>query len=252
MQDFKQDLIFWTGIMRDHAIFQLSTLAPKEKEYIQWAKYYRDFFQSMLYELENTADYRLLVPKLLKGVVNFIEFKRIILRCLLTCSIGINLGPSFFNHQINEALEFKALLENPSIMNDICKHNLAGYLKKWIADAVGHAAAVVSFLDATEELLIDEAAEFKKTFSKLQLKAAELEQMLDRACLKDGTLEQLAKETIEWLNKFICFSDKLKKLRASCKAMAIGTMLPLIPDHFIREHLYAIGKIKACLQTQLK
>ncbi|MCX7710695.1 MAG: DUF2935 domain-containing protein [Clostridia bacterium] len=252
MQEFAQDVQFWTGIMRDHAIFQQSTLAPKEQEYIQYATYYRDFFESMLNEIKSTSDIRPVIPNLYQGVICFIEFKRMILQKLLTCGLQINLSPSFFNHQINEAMEFKSLLENPYQKCPIHMGNLASYIKKWLSDAAGHAAAIASFLDPVESLLIDEANKFKEIFTKLTIKASELELMINRTGVMDGSTEFLAEEAIEWLNKFICFADKIRKLRGSCKAMANGTMLPLIPDHFIREHRYAISKIKTCLAKETK
>ncbi|MCX7922013.1 MAG: DUF2935 domain-containing protein [Clostridia bacterium] len=244
MIDLREDLLFWTGIMRDHAMFQLSTLAPKETMYIQHATYYRDFFQRMMCELERTCDWRVLQPTLLQGLICFIEFKKTLLRGLLTCCLQINLSPSLINHQINEAMEFEALLTTPVVPCVNKGAALAEYTKIWLTDSIGHAASIPAFLDPSEALLAEEAEKFKMKFDKLFIKASELQLMLDRTGLQDGTLELLAEETIEWMSKFICYLEKLKELRAKCKALAIGTMLPLIPDHFIREHRYFIRKLK--------
>ncbi|MFZ5985636.1 MAG: DUF2935 domain-containing protein [Bacillota bacterium] len=246
MLDYKSELLFWTGIMRDHAIFQVNALAPKEQTHIQNAMYYRDFFQRMIFELERATEYKTLIPKLLQGLQCFIEFKKMILKGLLTCQLQINLPPSLINHQINEAMEFSTLLIAP----EKCPNNmmsLAGYIKIWLVDSIGHAAGIAAFLDPSEELLQEEALRFKMMFSKLQTKASELEMMLNKVGLNVGALKLLANETVQWMDKFIEYLEKVRKLRCSCEALGLGTLLPLIPDHFIREHRYFISKIKDCL-----
>ncbi len=156
MLDYKSELLFWAGIMRDHAMFQVNALAPKEQAYIQRAMYYRNFFQHMISELERVADYKPSMPNnLLQGLQCFIEFKRMIIQGLLTCQLQINLPPSLINHQINEAMEFQTLLMalQQCLNNSM---NLAGYIKMWLADSIGHAAGIAAFLDPSEELLQEE------------------------------------------------------------------------------------------------
>ncbi|WHH60040.1 DUF2935 domain-containing protein [Petroclostridium sp. X23] len=246
MLDHKSEVLFWTGVMRDHAMFEINGLAPKEQAYIQYAMYYRDFFQRMMIELERAAEYKSFLPNLLQGLLCFIEYKRTILKGLLACQIQINLPPSLINHQINEALEFQVLLTMPQ--QCLCNMmNLAGYIKMWLADSIGHAAGIAAFLDPSEELLQEEALKFKMTFGKLQTKASEVEMMLDKTGSKDSSLRFLANETILWMNKFIDYLEKVHELRSNCEALGFGTLLPLIPDHFIREHRYFISKIKECI-----
>lgn len=248
MVDIKTDLLFWTGVMRDHAMFQINGLAPKEVQFIRCASYYCDFFQQMHNEIGRTENWRTLLPSLLQGVSGFIEFKKIILRGLLTCQLQINLPPTLINHMINEAMEFQSLLMAPLQQCIAGSMNLAGYIKVWLADGAGHAAVIASFLDPAEALLVDEANEYKMAFDKLHTKASELEIMLSRTGLNDGTVEFLADEAVEWLRKFICYLEKLRDLRSECKVIAIGTLLPLLPDHMIREHWYFIKKIRFCLK----
>lgn len=246
MLDYKCELLFWAGIMRDHAVFQVNALAPTEQTYIQYSMYYRDFFEQMIGELEKTKDYKILLSDLLQGLQCFIEYKRVLLKGLTMCQIQMNLPPSLINHQINEAMEFMALLTAPQ--QCLCNMmNLAGYIKIWLTDGIGHAAAVTGFLDPSEELLQEEALKYKMIFGKLQIKASEIEMIMNKTGLQDGSLKLLADETIEWMCKFIDYLDKVRKLRCSCKALAFGTFSPEVPDHFIREHEYFIAKIKDCI-----
>ncbi|MGE4284497.1 MAG: DUF2935 domain-containing protein [Clostridia bacterium] len=247
MLDIKNDLLFWTGIMRDHAMFQINALAPKEIQFIQHASYYRDFFQRVHDEVGKADNWRPLLPNLMQGLSCFIEFKKMILRGLLTCGLQINLPPSNINHQINEAMEFQSLLLMPLQQCMVKNMNLAGYIKVWMADSIVHAASLISFLDASEGILVDEATKYKMIFDKLFTKASELEMMLNKTGFNDGALGFLAEEAIEHLDKFNCYLEKLRDLRSKCKVLAIGTLLPLIPDHFIREQRYFIAKIRCCL-----
>lgn len=244
MADLRSDIAFWTGIMRDHAMFQVNTLAPKEAYYIQNSMCYMNFFQQMLNRLDSGEEIEAIYPLLLNGLTRFIEYKKMLLNGLLVCQLQMGLPPSLINHQINEAMEFMALLSMPVQSKIDTPLELVYMLKIWLADSVGHAAGLAAFLDPTEALIIDETVKFKESFNKLLTKASELEMMLSKTHLKDGALEYLAEETVNWMEMFICFLEKVKKLRMSCKVLGVGILSPLIPDHFIREHKYFINKIK--------
>lgn len=249
MLDYKWELLFWSGIMRDHAVFQVNALAPNEQMYLQYSMYYRDFFEQMIVELENTRDYKPLVSNLLQGLQCFIEYKRMLLKALTMCDIKMNLPPSLINHQINEAMEFLALLTTPQ--QCLCNMmNLAGYIKMWLVDGIGHAAAISGFLDPSEELLQQQAVKFKMIFGKLQIKASELEMIINKTGLQDGSLKLLADESIGWMCKFIHYLDKVRTLRGNCQVLGFGTFSPQIPDHFIREHEYFITKINDCMRRE--
>ena len=126
----------------------------------------------------------------------------------------------------------------------------ASLIKIWLADGSGHAAGLMSFLDPAETLITVEVQMFKEKFDKLFIKASELEMMLNWADSFDGALLLLAEETVEWLENFTVFLEKLKELRAQCKILGNGTLSPIIPDHFMREHIYFVSKIKGYMQIQ--
>jgi hypothetical protein len=126
---------------------------------------------------------------------------------------------------------------------------LASHIKIWLADGSGHAAGLMSFLDPAETLITAEVQMFKEKFDKLLIKASELEMMLNRVDLCDGALMLLAEETIEWLDNFTVFLGKFKELRAQCKVLGQGTLSPIIPDHFMREHMYFVSKIRSYMAS---
>jgi hypothetical protein len=243
--DPRRDIIFWTGIMRDHAMFQINSFSPKEISYIQNSTQYLNFFQQKLNQLESTADMNTIYPALLNGLNSFIEYKKLLLKGLLTCQLQLNLPPSLINHMINEAMEFKSLLTMPVQSKIDTPLELVNMLKIWLADSVGHASALASYLDPAEALLSEETLKFKDSFNKLLTKASELEMMLSRTGLQNGTLKYLANETVKWMEMFICLCDKVMKLRASCMVMGLGTLSPQIPYHFIKESSYFVEKIKS-------
>lgn len=243
-------IYFWSGIMRDHAEFHIINLSFREREFIQAAQYYKNSFISIQNEaaaIKAPSDVQSLVKRVLPLLATFISFKQIVLRKLLQCDIELGLTPTFINHMINEAMEFYREMCNihtSKKMNPTAENILLH--KIWLPDASGHAAAIMSDLDPAEALLIKEGEKFKKTFDNLFIKATELGQMLERACLKDGSLELLNEEAEKKISEFICYLEKIKILREKCKAM--GAIKPLIPDHMIREekyYLYNLRRAKA-------
>ena len=248
-------VFFWSGIMRDHAEFQLTTLSSREPEFIRNAQYYKDAFMSLRNEAKQLMDATdpgtggiALVNKTVPVLLNFINFKRILVRKLLQCDIEIGLTPTFINHMINEAMEFYrdlCMLQSKTPVSPTAENILLH--KIWLPDAAGHAAAIASDLDPTEYQLIQQAEEFKNMFEHLFIKAIELGQMLERACLDDGALQWLNEEAEHKIKSFICYLEKILELRQKCKA--IGVIKPLMPDHMIREEKYYITKLRSLMRV---
>jgi hypothetical protein len=246
MSELKKDIVFWSGIMKDHAMFQANAFTVKEMSYVQTSMYYKNYFQNAMKKFENCKNVEEeMLSDLLAVLESFIEYKKEILRGLLMCRIQMNFPPTLINHQINEAMEFRHLLIMPKESIIDTPDELASHIKIWLADGSGHAAGLMSFLDPAETLITAEVQMFKEKFDKLLIKASELEMMLNRVDLCDGALMLLAEETIEWLDNFTVFLGKFKELRAQCKVLGQGTLSPIIPDHFMREHMYFVSKIKS-------
>jgi hypothetical protein len=243
-----EEIRFWTGIMRDHGEFILSSLSYNEQEAIQFARFYKETFSRLheqskkLAEVNGIDAVNSILNECINILLSFINFKKVLLRRLLECKLDTSLPPTFYNHMINEAMEFYKTLFN--IQCNIPVNPLLENLnlhKIWLPDAAGHAASIACDLDPVEKMLINEAQEFEKSFNHLALKAEELSKMLVRTCLNDGVLKRLNEEVKKKIGEFICYLDKVRKLRIECKVL--GVLKPLIPDHMIREENYYLQNI---------
>lgn len=244
-----EELSFWLGIMRDHAEFFLLTLSFREDELIKKAAHYKEQFtqyeiqsKDMSIEANNSFSPNF-VTNIMATLLNFISFKRQLLRKLLKCQIEINLPPTFVNHQINEAMEFYrslCMIMSNEKVNPVSENILLH--KIWLPDAAGHAASISGGLDPTEYLLKKDADEFKNTFEHLSIKATELGIALDRAELSDGALKYLNEEVEKKITEFICYLEKIEDLRSECKALSF--LNPLFPNHMIREEIYYLSNMK--------
>ncbi len=248
MLEPSEEIRFWTGIMRDHGNFILSSLSFNEQEAIQCANYYKEAFSNLHEQskkLAGTKDSQAF-NALLRGCMNllvcFISFKRMLLGRLLECRLNTSLPPTFYNHMINEALEFyKALvqMQNNLPADTLCENlNLH---KIWLPDAAGHAATIASDLDPVEKMLIMEAKEFEKAFNSLTIKTDELSKMIIRTCLGNRALLYLNEEVKKKIEEFICYLCKIRDLTAECKVL--GVVKPVMADHMMREENYYLDKI---------
>lgn len=242
------EIRFWTEIMRDHGEFILTSLSYNEQEAIYSANFYKETF-SRLHEqskrMSGTDDTNAVSPILeecLNALVSFINFKRLLLGRVLTCQLNTSLPPTFYNHMINEAMEFyKALMDIKSnVQADPLLANLNLHMI-WLPDAAGHAATIASDLDPVEKNLIEEAQEFEKRFNAMTIKIQELSKMLTRTSLMDGALKYMNEEAKKSIEEFIYYLDKIRKLKARCKILSVLKLL--MPDHMIREENYYLHKI---------
>lgn len=235
-------ITFWTGIMRDHGTFFLMNLSSKEIEFIEGARYYKEQFTKIHNESKNQLN-KEFINELKSLLMDFINFKCVMLNKLLTCDIELGLPPTFINHTINEALEFLEdinKIQNPVTLNPVLENiNLH---KIWLPDTSGHATTIMDLLDPTEKEDIEKAKCFAKDFDELFLKANELEKMLNRTNLDNGALNYLNEQAAFKLSLFLKFLSKIKKLTVECKLL--GVLKPIMPDHMIREGEYYLKNIQ--------
>ena len=246
-----EEMRFWTAIMRDHGEFILTSLAYNEPEAINQAMYYRDSF-ARLHEYskviagvsKNHDSLSTLLRESTALLAAFVNFKKVLLQRLLGCQLNTSLPPTFYNHMINEAIEFcKAMfiIQNNAAENPVCKN--IDLHRKWLPDTAGHAATIACGLDPAEKLLKKQAMDFEEVFNKLGKKADELGIMLMRTCLSNGVLAELNKEVKMHLEDFLCYLDKIRILTAECKVLSV--IKPLMPFHMMREGIYYLDNIKA-------
>lgn len=244
--DIHNEIKFWTQIMREHAEFQYTSLAPTETAAINRAAYFMNMFERLNSEVSsNRISVSNLIGSNKEAVMQFIEFKRWLLAQLMTCSIKLRMTPSFLNHMINEALEFLHVLNLADgtmpynyVLENIRLHKI------WLPDASGHASTVAAELDPIESNLAKEAKEFSNTFDCLFKKAFEMYAMYERTGLENSAVYYFNEEVVKHLNEFIRFLEKVEELRSLCSIYASGTFMPLIPNHMMREEGYYIYKIQ--------
>ena len=245
---------FWTEIMSNHGEFILTSLSYNEQEAIRTAYYYKEAFSALHEQSKNIAAkdtnaLNQLLSQSLNLLMNFINFKRLLLARQLTCHLDSSLPPTFYNHMINEAIEFCNTIVR--IQNNVRPNRLCENIeinKLWITDAAGHAAIIACDLDPVEKLLIKEAQEFEKVFNWLSMKTDELSCMLMRTCLNDGNLELLNEEAKKKLEEFICYLEKIRDLKAKCKVM--GILKLLTPDHMVRESYYYLQELTSVMAAK--
>lgn len=241
----KEDVLFWLGIMRDHAAFQISSLSYKEQVYVQKALGFMQSFENIAQRISSDENLEVMIPNITNVLKEFLTFKRKILKELVSCRLEMGLPPSLINHQINEGMEFQyALLAPDTYYKNFEKPmTFIYFLKSWITDSSGHAATYGSFLDPSEGLLRNEAISFKNSFDLLAVKVGELEITVMQSGDGEGAVDLLVMEAAELMKNFILYLQKIFKLRSECKVMGIGTLTPLLPNHMIREHEYFLKKV---------
>lgn len=251
MLDIKEEIEFWTGIMRDHGEFQYTNLSPKEVEAIHTASYFMSLFKALHEEVKSfngelsPIELSNLISKNMVALGQFIQFKRVLLTKLMQCDIALGLPPSFVNHMINEAMEYHRVLcmAQGTLPFNKALENIRLH-KVWLPDASGHASAIAAELDPIETELIHKAEKFVKRFDQLFKKAFEMFKMFERTGLEDGGLQYFNHEVEEALQKFICYLEKVKEVRSNCKVYATGMASPLMPDHMMREEKYYIYRVQ--------
>jgi hypothetical protein len=236
----KEKIDFWLNIMIDHCTFFLLTLSSKEMNYINDVKQFQKIFINL-----DQKDKDITMPfidEISNQVNKFIEFKKVVLKQLISNNIELNLPPTFVNHMINEAVEFYNELQKIklNIKENPIAENLSAH-KLWLPDAAGHASAIIATLDPTEVEEINKAKYFEISFNNLFIKVNELNKILIRTNFEDGNLKYFNKQVIYKITEFIDFLHDINSLRM--QNSLLGYLNPLMPDHMIREEEYYLKNI---------
>jgi len=236
------DLLFWTYILAEHAMFQSNAFSHKEENYIAEAEQFNHTFRT--YNQAIATKQSVDLHALESDTINFIDFKKKIITGLLQHKVLINFSPSFINHMVNEADEFLSILrfgacpvktENPTL-----------YIKTWLADASGHASTLAGFVDLAETPTIQQAESFKNMFDRLGKKASEMH-MISENLNANVNIELLKEEVTEALDAFIQFCITTGRLLDKRQIMSAGTLSSDITNHFINEHQYFMHKMQTCM-----
>lgn len=245
------DFRFWNKIMIDHSIFILNSLSVSETEYLEKANYFYNAFSNQYNSLIESQISEIEIRSIKELVYSFIDFKKLLLKDLLSCNLKITQTPTFINHMINEALEYYRILSiyDNSIKIDVDCENLRLH-KIWLADASGHANFIASQLDNIEELLKKEALNFREVFNSLFIEAFELAKMFERIQLENNNVILFNQKVKLIMESFINFLNELIVLKGECKLLTTGTFDKSVPEHMKNESEYYLKIIEHYLKEQ--
>lgn len=241
---------FWLQIMGDHARFIFYALAPTEENEIKKAEEFIMEYDSLLddsHRALSTNQTEELNRKAIELTYELREFKLHLLTRLLAEEIKINLPPTFFNHMINELEEYILVLHKITNGHNILFHPIHYHLQ-WLADAVGHAASVSSTLDMVEQDKIEQGMWFEKKFTDLYLKSIEFNGYLRTDLHKFPSLSRLNNQVENMMSQFKEYLGEVQTLRMENKLL--GTLMPLVADHMIREECYYLWKLYLTADTK--
>jgi hypothetical protein len=265
---------FWTEILGDHAQLLHENLAPSEEQAIRWSRQFQTGFRtlgSQAAELAKSAGIRgpagsyaltgrpeepeplmrldgqelnryaaesaQVAHRAVDLLTSLRGFKEQVLQQQLDCQIKLGFGPVLVAHMITEAEEAHRTLTRarehaplpPSL--EALHHHLI-----WLPDASGHAVALHNSLDGVERPLREQAEAFSQVFNGLQIKALELYSMLRVAPRMVGALKRLNQDSMARIAAFRAFLLELREHAEGCELM--GSLMPLLADHMLREELY--------------
>ena len=236
------DLLFWTYILADHAMFQANAFSYKERTHIETAEAFHHIFTT--YNQAISAKQSIDLTALENDTARFINFKKEIITGLLSHNLRIGFSPTFINHMVNEGAEFLHILQAacPAKTQDP-----AQYIKKWLADAYGHAFTLAASIDLAETSTIHQAKGFATSFNRLYKKAGEI-QTLSKNLGATPDLALLKEETATMVEAFTQFCFTAGGLLDSKQLMSTGTLSSEMTNHFINEHTYFLHKMRGIVQ----
>ena len=244
MEDLGFENRFWLRILRDHMTFIINKLASKHVAEIQRAT---DLKTRLVQALTTVINSRIaasaqLIEELVARILEVRAFKILLLGFHVDPAVKIDIGlpPTFINHMLNELDEYLNIL-NRALGRPAEVPHILNVHKLWLSDAEGHAAGVLAELDPTEKKIKKEFKKEKKNFDMLKDKTAELIEYVNRLNTDFPAIQALNKEAINEITIFNKLLEELLSLRLN--KLTLGTLAPLMINHFIREEAYALRKM---------
>jgi len=244
-----QEARFWTGIMKEHALFIELGLPADRRDLRAEAARFNRLFARLERALDRTS--RLggrLLQHLQRALVAFINFKERLLRLLLACRLpGGALYPLLIDHITREAKRFLHLLSKPEPENRL--HALLNEQVFWLRVMKEHAAFVRQLLDPSERTLIAQAEEFVIIFSRLSETANEFESMASANPPSFNTVRRFTNEVIQQTIALRNFKAAAYELLLECQLLGIFSS-PLLADHIRREADKFLGELALFTPTE--
>lgn len=238
------ELRFWTQIMGDHARFIKNSLAPDQTNLNLVADNFIqifDRFYEKVSHLDENKEINGLITDITTTTLSFRDFKRELLSDRLQNQPVTSLGPTFYNHMLNELEDFLKILAGYQAgkPND---ESILGQHLLWSLDASGHGAILGSALDKVEFQLRKIARAFEKNFDQLYIKVVELiGYFRSKPPAAGPALERYNLEVAAEIQKFMEFLMEVRQ--GVINQQILGRLVPLEPDHMWREECYYLLKI---------
>lgn len=242
---------FWLQVLGDHSRFIMHSLSPAEKEAVKKARGFIEAFDRLLCEAHQQPGGARLADLTAAAAECTRElrcFKLELLSRHICDELKTNMTPTFFNHMVNELEEYLRILkcllakEPPPLWHPL-HHEIL-----WVSDAEGHAATIAAGLDMTEKALQETSQCFAKTFRDLYGKALEFQGYLRTGIDRFPALDRYNHQVDKEVRLFSCFLEKLRTLL--CAKKALGRLMPLVPDHMLREECYFLIKLAQVAETK--
>jgi hypothetical protein len=219
-----EDLTFWRGIFRDHAVFIGANLGPDERPEVERAHALREQFE------------RLAGDRLLEGTIGgareLIAFTRHLLQRLLACQLTIHLHASVLSEMIEEEEEFLrevGVLPRPATTFARLLH----HHRLWLEDAALHCSMVLASLDPSEHLLREQFAQYEHALGKLCDQARHQSEAYEQTDQQFAAAKGLTREAMRWVGAHVKALERLETLIDRCEVVISAPSL--LPNHMIRE-----------------
>lgn len=242
---------FWSRIMEEHALFIKLGLPADQPKLREEAKAFIDLFSDLRKRLDKVNKLEGdLLDDLIKAVKLIIEFKAKLLRLIVQCkeAPGSNY-PLLLDHIRREAVRFLGLLLKP-----VPEDSLDLLLQEevfWLRIMKEHIEFVIHLLDPSERELIEQAEEFRKTFSRLLETARDLESMNDIRPKDFNTVIRFTQDVVRNTKQLRDFKAAAFELATLCELLSIVST-PLLLDHIRREADKFLSELEALLPEVIR
>ncbi len=225
---------FWSRILQEHALFIKLGLPADQKDFREEAESFIELFKELRKRLDKAKELKGdLLEDLIKAVKAIIDFKARLLRQIIQCrkAPGSNF-PLLLDHIRREAERFLGLLLKPEPEDALSL--LLQQEAFWLRIMKEHIELVIHLLDPSERELIEQAEEFRKTFSRLLETARDLESMDDTKPKNFNTVIRFTEDVVRHTMELRDFKAAAYELAVMCKILGIIST-PLLLDHIRRE-----------------
>jgi hypothetical protein len=225
---------FWTRIMEEHAFFIKLGLPADQTELREEAQAFIELFGNLRTRLDKSCRLEgALLEDLIKAVKLIIEYKAKLLRLIIECkdAPGSNY-PLLLDHIRREAERFLCFLIKPEPEDPL--DLLLQQEVFWLRIMKEHIEFVIHLLDPSERELLEQAEDFRKTFSRLFETARDLESMNEARPNNFNTVIRFTQDVIKNTTQLRDFKAAAYELAKLCELLSIVST-PLLLDHVRRE-----------------